>query len=218
MNYFRIIFFSIITLTVGGHLALADEMDAVLESVQKQYDKTRTFKARFTQKSYLKIMDQTQEAQGEVIIKKPGKMKWVYRAPDPQILISNEKGIWLYLPEEKQVTKMAMENIYAANTPALFLVGEGKLRDSFKVDQVLKKDKTLTLVLIPSDKGMNIDRLFLFVEHKSYQIIGSTVYDNLGNETEILFSDIQVNLDLSDDLFEFKIPDGVDLIDFSEKP
>lgn len=218
MNYFRIIFFSIIALTVGGHLALADEKDEVLDSVQKQYDKTRTFKARFIQKSYLKIMDQTQEAQGEVIIKKPGKMKWDYRAPDPQILISNEKGIWLYLPEEKQVTKMAMENIYSANTPALFLVGEGKLRDSFKVDQVLKKDKTLTLILIPSDKGMNIDRLFLFVEHKSYQITGSTVYDNLGNETEILFSDIQVNLDLSDDLFEFKIPDGVDLIDFSEKP
>lgn len=145
-------------------------------------------------------------------------MKWEYKAPDPQILTSNEKGVWLYLPEDKQVTKMEMGNIYSSNTPAMFLVGEGKLRDSFTVDQVLKKDNTITLILIPKDKGMNIDRLLFFVDHKTYQITGSTVYDNLGNKTEILFSDIELNLDLSDNLFDFEIPDGVDLMDFTEKP
>ena len=198
-------------------LAFAAEKEDVLDAVQKQYDKTKTFKAKFVQKSYLKIMGQTQTARGEVYIKKPGKMKWDYKAPDPQILTSNENGVWLYLPEEKQVTKMQMENIYSSNTPAMFLVGKGKLSESFVVDKVLKTPGLVTLTLLPKDDEMNIDRLLLFVDDKSYQITGSTVYDKLGNKTEILFSSIRVNQAIPDEFFDFKIPEGVDVVDFSAR-
>ena len=195
--------------------AFSTDKKEVLNAVQKQYDKTQTFKADFVQKSYLKIMDQTQTAKGEVFIKKPGKMKWIYKAPDPQIMTSNNNGIWLYLPEEKQVTKMQMENIYSSNTPAMFLVGKGKLSESFKVDSVMKVQGMVTLTLLPRDAEMNIDRLLLFVDDKNYQITGSSVYDKLGNKTEILFSSILVNQAISDKFFDFKIPEGVDVVDFS---
>lgn len=196
-------------------LAFAAEKEDILNSVQKQYDKTHTFKADFVQKSYLKIMDQTQTAKGEVFIKKPGKMKWDYKAPDPQILTSNGEGIWLYLPEEKQVTKMQMENIYSSNTPAMFLVGKGKLSESFEVQKVTKSLGRVTLTLIPKDSDMNIDRLLLFVNDKNYQITGSSVYDNLGNKTEIQFYSIRVNEKISDEFFDFKVPEGVDILDFA---
>lgn len=198
-------------------LAFASEKEDVLDAVQKQYDKTKTFKAKFVQKSYLKIMGQTQTARGEVYIKKPGKMKWDYKAPDPQILTSNNNGVWLYLPEEKQVTKMQMENIYSSNTPAMFLVGKGKLSESFVVDKVLKTPGLVTLTLLPKDDEMNIERLLLFVDDKNYQITGSSVYDKLGNKTEILFSSIRVNQAIPDEFFDFKIPEGVDVVDFSAR-
>ena len=198
-------------------LAFASEKEDVLDAVQKQYDKTKTFKAKFVQKSYLKIMGQTQIARGEVYIKKPGKMKWDYKAPDPQILTSNDNVVWLYLPEEKQVTKMQMENIYSSNTPAMFLVGKGKLSESFVVDKVLKTSGLVTLTLLPKDDEMNIERLLLFVDDKNYQITGASVYDKLGNKTEILFSSIQVNQAIPDEFFDFKIPEGVDVVDFSAR-
>ena len=198
-------------------LAFTAEKEDILDAVQKQYDKTKTFKANFVQKSYLKIMGQTQTARGEVYIKKPGKMKWDYKAPDPQILTSNENGVWLYLPEEKQVTKMQMENIYSSNTPAMFLVGKGKLSESFVVDKVLKTPGLVTLTLLPKDDEMNIERLLLFVDDKNYQITGSSVYDKLGNKTEILFSSIRVNQAIPDEFFDFKIPEGVDVVDFSAR-
>lgn len=196
-------------------LAFASEKEDVLDAVQKQYDKTKTFKAKFVQKSYLKIMGQTQTARGDVYIKKPGMMKWDYKAPDPQILTSNNNGVWLYLPEEKQVTKMQMENIYSSNTPAMFLVGKGKLSESFVVDKVMKTSGLVTLTLLPKDDEMNIERLLLFVDDKNYQITGSSVYDKLGNKTEILFSSIRVNQAIPDEFFDFKIPEGVDVVDFS---
>lgn len=204
-------------LLIFGNPALGDEKEDILDAVQKQYEKTITFKANFIQNSYLKIMDQTEVAKGEVVIKKPGKMKWNYKAPDPQILISNQNGVWLYLPDEKQVTKMQMGNIYSTNTPTLFLLGDGKLSEAFNVGQVLTNEDKITLILIPKDPGMNIEKLFLFVEPENYQITGSSVHDHLGNKTEILFNDIELNMVIANSLFDFKIPEGVELIDFSGK-
>ena len=212
---------SLISLTVTVSLAIfpawafTSEKQDILNAVQKQYDKTQTFKAGFIQKSYLKIMDQTQTARGDVFIKKPGKMKWVYKAPDPQIMTSNAKGIWLYLPEEKQVTIMQMENIYSSNTPAMFLVGKGKLSETFEVEKIEKSLGKITLTLLPKDAEMNIERLLLFVNDKNYQITGSSVYDNLGNKTEIQFNFIRVNQAIPDEFFNFEIPEGVDVVDFS---
>lgn len=203
------------SLIIFPALAFAAEKEDILNAVQKQYDKTQTFKAEFVQKSYLKIMDQTQTAKGEVFIKKPGKMKWNYKAPDPQILTSYENVIWLYLPEEKQVTKMLMENIYSSNTPIMFLIGKGKLSETFEIQKVSRTLGRITLTLLPKDAEMNIDKLLLFVNDKNYQITGSSVYDNLGNKTEIQFYSIRVNEEISDEFFNFKVPEGVDIVDFS---
>ncbi|PIP72360.1 MAG: outer membrane lipoprotein carrier protein LolA, partial [Nitrospinae bacterium CG22_combo_CG10-13_8_21_14_all_47_10] len=105
-----------------------------LDAIQNQYEKVLTFEADFSQKSYVKAMNQTQSVKGQVQIKKPGKMRWVYGAPDTQILISNEKTLWLYVPEEEQATKVPVESIYSSNTPALFLAGKGKLTHAFNVE------------------------------------------------------------------------------------
>jgi outer membrane lipoprotein-sorting protein len=41
------------------------------------------------------------------------------------------------------------------------------------------------------------------------------VYDNLGNNTEMMFSDIQTNPNFNKKLFQFVVPKGVELIDLS---
>lgn len=193
----------------------ASEEQIMLDAIQKQYESVKTFTAKFVQKSHVKTMNQTVEAQGEVQIKKPGKMKWDYNAPDPQILISNQKTLWLYVPDEKQVTKVPVESIYSSNTPALFLAGKGKLTDSFNVVQVLKEKGRITVVLVPKQEDNSLERLVLFADNKNYQITGSSVYDKLGNKTDINFSDIEVNRPIADNTFVFQVPEGVELLDYS---
>jgi len=209
----------LITLIFAGwtlNAAASEEQDA-LDAIQKQYESVLTITARFVQKSYVKTMNQTLEARGKVQIKKPGKMKWVYNAPERQVLVSNEKILWLYIPDEGQVTKVPVESIYSSNTPALFLAGKGKLTDSFNVVKVSKEKGQITVVLIPKEEDNSVDRLALVADSKSYQIVGSTVYDKLGNRTEINFSDIQVNKNVPESTFRFKVPEGVELLDYSSK-
>ena len=209
---------SVLFLLLLGSLpgsAFALDATAVVDAIQKQYDATDTFQARFVQKSFLKILGQSQKAEGFVSIKKPGKMKWDYKAPDRQILVSNDEGLWLYLPDEKQVTKMKVQSIYSSNTPALFLAGRGKLTESFTIGKVTEERGLYVVEMIPRDKAQSLSKMVLLAGKKDYQIIGSRVYDNLGNKTEILFSDIQTNPNLEQRLFQFEVPKGVELIDFS---
>lgn len=189
-----------------------------LDAIQSQYEKILTFEADFTQRSYVKMMNQTQDVKGQVQIKKPGKMRWVYGAPDTQILISNEKTLWLYVPDEEQATKVPVESIYSSNTPALFLAGKGKLTDAFNVESVSQEDKNILVSLVPKSPEQGLARLVLQADKKNYQITGSTVYDKLGNKTEISFNRIQVNHEIPEEQFQLKTPPGVEILDYTQTP
>ena len=189
-----------------------------LDAVQSNYEKILTFEAEFTQKSYVKMMGETQHAKGTVSIKKPGRMKWIYGAPDTQVLISNGKTLWHYVADEEQVTKVPIESIYSSNTPALFLAGQGNLIKTFNVESISLETNPISISLTPKKDDQALTRLQLFANKKNYQITGSTVYDKLGNKTEIYFSKIKTNKDIPEKTFEFQAPPGVEILDYTKNP
>ena len=164
------------------------------------------------------MLNRTEVTRGTVQIKKPGKMKWVYSSPDPQVLISNQKNLWLYTPEEEQVTKMPIESVYSSNTPALFLAGQGILTDIFNVVRVLTEKDKFVAVFTPKEVESSLSRLVLRANKNNYQITGATVYDKLGNKTSIKFRSIRINEKIPDNVFNFKVPAGVEIQDFTPSP
>mgnify|MGYP001593145030 FL=1 len=210
------VLFSILILPASLFAETSDQQ--ALDAIQSQYEKILTFEADFTQRSYVKMMNQTQDVKGRVQIKKPGKMRWVYGAPDTQILISNEKTLWLYVPDEEQATKVPVESIYSSNTPALFLAGKGKLTQAFDVESVSQEDKNILVTLVPKSAEQGLTRLVLQADKKNFQITGSTVYDKLGNKTEIRFNRIQVNHEIPEEQFQLKSPPGVEILDYTQTP
>ncbi len=206
----------ITVLTIPGIIFAETSEQKALDAIQNQYEKVLTFEADFTQKSYIKMMDQTQSLKGKVQIKKPGKMRWVYGAPDTQILISNEKTLWLYVPDEEQATKVPVESIYSSNTPALFLAGKGKLTQTFIVESVNEENQNIIVTLVPKNEEQGLARLVLQADKKNFQITGSTVYDKLGNKTEIRFTRIRVNREIPEEQFQLKTPPGVEILDYTQ--
>lgn len=199
--------------------ALANNSEqTIVNKIQKKYQSVRTFQAEFEQKSFVKMINRTEIAQGNVQIKKPGKMKWVYNDPDPQVLISNQKNLWFYTPEDKQATKMPIESIYSSNTPALFLAGQGVLTNIFNVTEVVAGENIYTATLFPKEAKNDLNHLIIRVNKNSYQIIGITVYDELGNKTQIKFRNIRINEQIAESTFDFIVPAGVETQDFTPKP
>ena len=205
-------------LALPGTLFSETSEQQALDAIQRQYEKVSTFEADFTQRSYVKMMNQVQSVKGTVKIKKPGKMKWVYGAPDTQILISDGKNLWLYVPEEEQATKVPVESIYSSNTPALFLAGKGKLTRSFNVESVSEENRNILVTLVPKNEDQGLARLILHANKKNYQITGSTVYDKLGNKTDIRFSRIRINREIPEEQFQLKTPPGVEILDYTQTP
>ena len=221
MNFLRkiVAFLAIFIILIIPRTLLADTSDQqALDAIQNHYEKILTFEANFIQESYIRMMNQTQSVEGKVKIKKPGKMRWVYGTPEEQVLISDENTLWLYIPEEEQATKVPVESIYSSNTPALFLAGQGKLTEAFKVESVNQEKKKIIVTLVPKTAQQGLARLVLFADKKNYQITGSTVYDKLGNRTEIRFNQIQVNHEISEEQFQLKTPPGVEILDYTQIP
>ena len=191
---------------------------ATVNAIQKNYESVLTFKAAFEQKAFVKMINRTEVTRGNVQIKKPGKMKWVYNSPDPQVLVSDQKNLWLYAPEEEQVTKMPIESVYSSNTPALFLAGQGILTDIFNVVQVLTEKDKFVAVFTPKEVESSLSRLVLRANKNNYQITGATVYDKLGNKTAIKFRSIRINEEIPESVFNFEVPAGVEIQDFTPSP
>ena len=221
MNFLRkiVALLAIFTILIIPRTLLAETSDQqALDAIQKQYEKILTFEANFIQESYIRMMDQIQSVEGQVKIKKPGKMRWVYGAPDEQILISDKNTLWLYIPEEEQATKVPVESIYSSNTPALFLAGQGKLTQSFNIESVNQEKKNIIVTLIPKTAQQSLARLVLFADKKNYQITGSTVYDKLGNRTTIRFNQIRVNKKILEEQFQLNTPPNVEILDYTQTP
>jgi len=197
--------------------ALSDQLETV-KAIQKNYELVQTLKANFEQKAFVKMLNRTEITRGTVQIKKPGKMKWVYSSPDPQVLISDQKNLWLYAPEEEEVTKIPIENVYSSNTPALFLAGQGILTDIFNVVQVLTEKDKFVAVFTPKEVENSLSRLVLRANKNNYQITGATVYDRLGNKTSIKFRSIRINEKIPESVFNFEVPAGVEIQDFTPSP
>jgi len=197
--------------------ALSDQLETV-NAIQKNYELVLTLKANFEQKAFVKMLNRTEITRGTVQIKKPGKMKWVYSSPDPQVLISDQKNLWLYAPEEEEVTKIPIESVYSSNTPALFLAGQGILTDIFNVVQVLTEKDKFVAVFTPKEVENSLSRLVLRANKNNYQITGATVYDRLGNKTSIKFRSIRINEKIPESVFNFEVPAGVEIQDFTPSP
>lgn len=190
-------------------------LDEVIDGVQEGYERTGNFQADFVQTSFLKTIKKKQISKGRVFIKKPGMMRWEYEEPEKQIIVSDGKVIWLYVPADKQVMMSNAGNAGDSHALNIFLSGSGRLRDTFKIEfepETADSHDQYLLRLIPKKSQPGMTRLVIGVNKEDFKIETSIVHDIYGNQTTVNFSNIDINKGLSEDLFHFDVPKGVRII------
>jgi len=204
----------IITL-LSANISHSLTLDEIIDRVQDRYEKTGNFQADFTQTSILNTVKQKQVSKGRVFIKKPGMMRWEYKEPEAQFIISDGKVIWFYVPIDKQVMISNVTGDIDSHSPNIFLAGSGKLRNIFNIG--LESEGGISqyqylLRLIPKKSQPNMTKLVIGVNSEDFKIEMSTIYDIYGNQTIISFSSIEINKELSDDIFHFEVPQDVRVV------
>ena len=185
----------------------------VAASLQAKYDTIRDFSADFTQQYESGVLKRKLTERGKVQVKKPGKMRWDYTAPEKKLFVSDANRIYLWVPADNQVTTSPVPSQDEATTAVLFLVGKGNLTRDFNVTFVPNAAPgTYALRLDPRLPERDYDWLQLVVDQKSLQIRSLTAADRQGGQSTFTFSKFKENIGLPDSTFAFTIPRGADVV------
>jgi len=197
--------------------AAAQELDQVVNAVESTYGKMADLQAEFTQVARNKSLGQDVKAEGTVYLKKGGKMRWDYKNPSPQQIVSDGTNLWVYTPELNQVNKGDAPKALAGPAGS-FLQGLGKVREQFTVRFLNPANKTdasgrPVLDLTPKKPTALLTRLVLTVDPKdSYLVRQAVLYDQLQNTVTMSFNRVVLNPGLGDTLFAFTPPKGVAVV------
>lgn len=217
--------------------ALASEKQATLKEVvaalEKSYATLRDVQADFTQKTVIAAIKKEQRGNGEVLLKRPASatamFRFNYTKPKQQI-VSNGKQVWFYIPDNRQVMVSSVADMFkGGNSIALsYLTGLGHVSRDFTITfakEPRDKNGNYQLVLIPRKPSPVLAKLQLSVAARAvedflrdgtvkdiFPVAASVIYDAGGNETRIDYGATRVNRGIDNSRFNFKIPEGVEII------
>jgi outer membrane lipoprotein carrier protein len=202
-------------------LAAAARLDVatVVERVQKRYDGAADFRASFNQTLTNTAFKRRTPSTGEVLLKKPGRMRWNYKSPDPKMYLSDGDVLWLYEPEDKQAFR---QDLKSSQLPAAlaFLTGKGKLATEFDIafakDPAVGGPRDYVLALSPKQPQAQIKSILFVVDPETFFVRETLITDAQGNTNDLLFSDIKINSHLPDATFHWAPPAGTRVVDPSK--
>jgi outer membrane lipoprotein carrier protein len=185
--------------------------DQAAAQLRKQIDAMNTLQGDFVQTTYDKKGVEQETSSGNFMLMRPGKFYWKTLEPMQQLLVSNNKTIWLYDPDLETVNKRAFTDDLR-ETPALLLSADiEQLRKSFTVTRDEKETTAEKYTLTPKvTEGMFQHLTLVF---KAGQLTEFAIQDSLGQLTRCVLTNVQRNKTLPEEKFFFIPPEGVEILE-----
>ena len=182
--------------------------------VQARYETIQDFEGEFTQTYEGGVLRTKTTERGTVVIKRPGRMRWTYTAPERKEFVSDGTKIYAYFPADKQVI-VSPAPTGADTTPALFLTGQANLVRDFEassIDLPGAPAGTRVLKLVARKPDPDFEWLALAVDPSTFRIQQLVALDRQGGRSTFVFRNLKENQRPADTTFVFRVPKGVDVI------
>ena len=180
-------------LVMGAGLSPACAGADGYERLDRFFEKVTTFKASFIQVVLDENLLALEETSGLLWIARPGRFRWDYESVHRQSIVADGEVLWLYDVELEQVTRRAQESAIG-QTPAVLLSG----------GQQYRKDYNVTIL------GRQVAEIQLGCEGETLRLI--QLLDELNQITRVTLANVVENEPISDSVFRFIPPTGVDVI------
>jgi outer membrane lipoprotein carrier protein len=206
----------LLTIAVGGAAAAPPTASELAATLQRKYDGVKDFSADFVHAYEGGVLRKQITERGKLQVKKPGKMRWEYIAPEEKLFVSDGVKMYSYIKQDKQVIVSDVPAADQATTPTLFLAGKGSLTRDFTPSLVDapagSPPGSQGLKLVPKTRQREYDWLTLVVDPVSLAIRGLVTVDAQGGTSRFSFTNLKENVGMTDKAFEFKMPRGVDVV------
>ena len=186
------------------------------QALQRKYDAVHAFSAEFIHTYRGGVLNTQLTERGRLIVKKPGRMRWEYTAPEKKLFVSDGVKIYFYVPEDKQVIVTSVPPLDQATTPAFFLAGKGNLARDFTPSLADPPAGTAAgsraLKLVPKAAQADYDWLMVVVDAATLALRGFAYGDSQGGTSSFSFVNLKENPAMADKAFDFTPPRGVDVV------
>jgi outer membrane lipoprotein carrier protein len=170
---------------------------------------TVTATGEFEQRVFNRERKVTQQSRGTLAFARPGKFRWTYSKPYPQVIVGDGARVWVYDEDLNQVTVRKLGQALGA-TPAALLAGSNEALKAFELKDEGTRDGLEWVEAIPRDKESGFERIRLGFGFSGIERM--ELVDAFGQTTELRFSGLRRNPRVDPALFSFSPPKGADVV------
>jgi len=193
------------TLSLAAPLAHASGLERFRAFVRS----TPAASANFVQKVYDRNRKLVQESKGSFVFLRPGRFRWSYTSPMPQLIVGDGARVWIYDQDLSQVTVRPMARALGS-TPAALLAGSAEVEQAFQLSEAGERDGLVWLEARPREREAGFDRIQLGLGPAGVEAM--ELFDHFGQTTVLRFSDMVRNPKIDPEAFRFTPPKGVDVL------
>ncbi len=191
------------------------EVSRMLNGVESRYNKTQTLQVAFAETYTRNGRKKTEN--GELYLRKPGRMRWEYLIPAGKMFGSDGKFLYSFQPDKNLYEKASIKTVEDMRAPLAFLLGKLNFERDFREfrTQPDGRGSQFITALPKSDKLPYTEVTFLVDPNFTIHWLNVKGVD--GSQLEWAFSAEKQNPQIAESKFQFKPPLGVIFSDMSKQ-
>lgn len=194
--------------------ALAADVAALADKVQKQYQSITSFSADFTQVLTNAASKERETRTGGLVFAQPALIRWETRTPESELLVVGKDVVWNVFAAEKTAYRYSVEDVLGSKTMLRFLSGKGNLRQDFHVSQEPEAPEgQARLKLVPREAEPGLVLATAWVDLKTNMLARIVIEDFYGNLNDVTLDNLKTNPSLSKELFQYAPPKDFTILD-----
>jgi chaperone LolA len=189
----------------------AADSGEVIENVRRVMTEKVTVKARFEEQFHWKMVGERQTIRGELELKGESCFRIV---TDDQVIVSDGKTLWTYGKAVKRLLVDRMENADNEWLPqTLFLKTRKEYRHRVSGEEAVLGRKCVIVTFDALKEDAYFPRMKVWVDAETWIPSRIEQVDISKNTTVYTLSEVQTGMPIEDSEFQFKAPEGVEIID-----
>jgi outer membrane lipoprotein carrier protein len=182
---------------------------ATLDRLRSFVRDTQTARTPFTQTVTDRNGRVVQKSNGEFMLARPGRFRWLVDKPYRQLVVGDGERVWIYDEDLKQVVVRRLGDALGS-TPAALLAGREDVEKAFSWKELPSSGGLDWLAATPLAKDAAFAEIRLGFDDRTLAALELT--DGFGQKTVVRFGEMARNPQLPPDAFRFTPPQGADVI------
>jgi outer membrane lipoprotein carrier protein len=193
--------------------ALCAQSQTALElaaRVDRHYNALHALRVNFIQE-YNGLGQHLRES-GVLLLKKPGRMKWIYSQPEGKLFVLDGHDAYFYSPGQTEVQRVPAKKLDDLRSPLRFLLGHSELAKELTGLTLTPQGENYDLAGVPKNMEQRVTSL-RFTVSSDGSILGIRVEEVDGSVSTFTFTGEAPNPPASDADFVFHAPAGTEIVD-----